>query len=533
MGHNNERSSHSAHSAFKEEEYIDFFLNCDRASKTIYGATHIAQCFTPYFSYITKNPLLPTQVYGIDSSHLEQPLDMQTGSVSNFMSELMLVSTLSEVNISMEKFLHLEHIFFQTGTFPPADLANISTDEAFSFWFNGANLTPKNISKEEFRNPKNGFKVAVRDALKKPLATLQNPNKRGVIQSRNVSEQAKKYLMQNFRLIDALYSVFDHIDSTTWNKHIPHFSKKDNLTKSQLESPYFNLHILQCSNRLNCPDPICIKKKDLMLGQYDDTERFCPSCGEVICELDTIGLTDQYQPEMSNITLLSDITYFIEHLRCVQRLLCLPKKSEEDIAIVMDGTLGLFRKLQLVVPGIRSIVEQTLNHGHTVFGVVKHSATKDFFDYIDDLNPNGVKTIANGSFWIVRNRERYKYISPQFDNQLYHGQNTHYGVDVMVKTSRGYRFLVSVAIPEYIKNSSNAEYGSDAYLNYIQTNYQKIPSFVKMLATLEKMQMFLYGGSTIPQTLTHGQASISWDVSARVLAKSIAEERQKQMQEKK
>lgn len=536
MGYNRERQSNlSQTSILKENSYIEFFLNCTRASSNIQNGGHIRQNFVDYITFLQGcsqqrwSEILPDHVYGVDSSHIEQPLDSNTGHNRRFLSELMLISTVSEVDIDMEKLKSVTQQYLSTGTFAPQTLVQSSTALSFNFWYNGANLTPKNIADESKQNPKNGFKVACRDALKKPDADMHNPNMpAGVVGGRKVSEQVKQHKTQDFRLLDAFYEIVRHIknDSELFNKNIPDFDLLPYLVGASVitsaNAPYCLLKPTRCPNK-NCPDRSAIAKLVGTLDQYSAEEVFCPICDTAICEWDCIGLTEQFESEMSNLGLLSDLTYILEHLRATQRLLCLPLSSH-NTAIIMDGTLGLFRKLQALTPGIKAIVEHTLNNGSTVFGVVKHSETKDFFDYLDHpLDP--AQQIPCGSFWLVRNTERYKYISPRFHAKDPHGTHTHYGVDVMVKTLKGYRFLVSVALPSSIEQSTGLEYGSDAYLDYVEHNFQSIPSFVKMLATLEKVQMLLYGGSTIPQTLTHGQASISWNVSGRILAQAIVNER--------
>ena len=538
MGYKGEPQSNlSQTSILKEGTYIEFFLNCRRASSNIQNGLHIRQRFVNYMSFLQKcssqqwSEILPNHVYGIDSSHIEQPLDSNTGHTRRFLSELMLISTVSEVDIDMAKLKLVNQQYLSTGTFAPQALVQASNALSFNFWYNGANLTPQNIADENKQNPKNGFKVACRDALKKPDAEMHNPNvSAGVVKGRKVSNQAKEHKWQDFRLLDAFYEIMRNIknDTEQFNKNIPDFDLLPYLGDSTFitstNAPYCLLKPTRCPNK-SCTDRVAIAHVVESLDQYSAEEMFCPICHTAICEWDSIGLTEQFESEMSNLGLLSDLTYVLEHLRATQRLLCLPP-SPHNTAIIMDGTLGLFRKLQALTPGIKSIVESTLNHGSTVFGVVKHSETKDFFDYLDHpLDPT--QQIPCGSFWLVRNTERYKYISPRFHAKDPHGSHTHYGVDVMVKTSKGYRFLVSVALPASIQDDTGLEYGSDGYLDYVEHNFQSIPSFVKMLATLEKVQMLLYGGSTIPQTLTHGQASISWNVSGRILAQAIVNERVK------
>lgn len=538
MGHNGERQSNlSQTSILKEGDYINFFLNCTRASSNIQQGVHIRKKFVDYIYHLKNcspeqwNNILPNHVYGIDSSHIEQPLDSNTGHTRRFLSELMLISTVSEVDIDMERLKSVKHDFITTGTFAPQTLVQVSQSLSFNFWYNGANLTPQNIADPSKRNPKNGFKVACRDALKKPTAIMHNPNVRpGVVGGRKVSVQAHQHKYQDMRLLDALYEILRNIKNTpdVFDKNISGFDLRPYLEDSSplnsKTSPYHVLKPMCCPNK-NCANREAVATQFEDLEQYSDTEIFCPSCSTAICEWDCIGITEQFESEMSNLGLLSDLTYILEHLRATQRLLCLPP-PHHNTAFIMDGTLGLFRKLQALTPGIKAIVERILNNGSTIFGVIKHSETKDFFDYLDHpLDPT--QQISCGSFWLVRNNERYKYISPRFNAKDPHGKNTHYGVDVMVKTSKGHRFLVSVALPSDIQQTTGLEYGSDAYLDYVEHNFQAIPSFVKMLATLEKVQMLLYGGSTIPQTLTHGQASISWNVSGRILAQAIVNERLK------
>ena len=536
MGHNGERQSNlSQTSILKDDSYIKFFLNCTRASSTIQNGVHIRQNFVDYSAFLKHcseeqwGNILPDHVYGIDSSHIEQPLDSNTGHSRRFLSELMLISTVSEVDIDMAKLKSVTQQYISTGTFAPQTLVQASNALSFNFWYNGANLTPNNIADESKRNPKNGFKVACRDALKKPDAEMHNPNvPAGVVKGRKVSDQAKQHKQQDFRLLDAFYEIIRTIKNNPalFDKNIPEFELLPYLGDSSVittaNAPYCLLKPLCCPNK-SCTDRKAVAQVVESLDQYSAEEVFCPICGAAVCEWDCIGLTEQFESEMSNLGLLSDLTYVLEHLRATQRLLCLPP-APHNTAIIMDGTLGLFRKLQALTPGIKAIVERTLNNGSTVFGVVKHSETKDFFDYLDHpLDPT--QQIPCGSFWLVRNTERYKYISPRFHAKDPHGAHTHYGVDVMVKTLKGYRFLVSVALPSSVEQSTGLEYGTDAYLDYVEHNFHSIPSFVKMLATLEKVQMLLYGGSTIPQTLTHGQASISWNVSGRILAQAIVNER--------
>ena len=184
----------------------------------------------------------------------------------------------------------------------------------------------------------------------------------------------------------------------------------------------------------------------------------CPHCQEHTRLIDACGLTYLYRPDQSNLHVMNSFSVFVEHLLLYSwcehfRVKQMGKKTHEEQyqsfdqspIFIIDGPLALYGSCGRFTSAFRYKVQEAVGSGATIFGIVKTGRVRDFLDNL----PHELQG-SKASYFIVPDRVRYDMIevSNKTPSHYGFGEWSYYGHDVIVRTRRGLRFVLSVATPE-------------------------------------------------------------------------------------
>jgi len=303
-------------------------------------------------------------------------------------------------------------------------------------------------------------------------------------------------------------------------------------------------------------DGMIISDPDPKTLSQENTYFDCLTCGEQTRLIDACGLTYLYQEDRSNLHVMTAFSCFLEHLLlyawCEHYLKHMRKhphdKQYEDdqhragSIFVMDGPLALFGTTGRFVKAFRNSVQKAVGAGATIFGIVKTGRVCDFLSGLPEemIGPPA-------SYFIIPDRVRLELVETFGKPSFYgFGEMSYYGHDVVVRTERGLRFLLSVAPPQInptwwkrhsIPESMEAKskvintalttksfYGNIMdkkqtelfatqqqwfdYINPLGLKKNPTAPLYRVISTLEHVESLMYQQSSIPQVFAHMLAGI-------------------------
>ena len=311
-------------------------------------------------------------------------------------------------------------------------------------------------------------------------------------------------------------------------------------------------------------------------GTYFD----CPNCEEQTRIIDACGLTYLYRPDQSNLNAMNAFSLFVEHLLlyswCEQfRVYNVGKKDHETQYVsvdsapifIIDGPLALFGPCGRFTSAFRHKIQEAVGGGATIFGIVKTGHVRNFLDGLPDELRGG-----KASYFIIPDRLRYQMIEVSNKKPSHYGfgEFSHYGHDVIVRTRRGLRFVLSVATPEVdpkwwrkedlfdsldhkanvIKNALTTalppplRFGGENYSKFnIQEQWFKYamshsmqnpfsPPLWRVISTLEHVESLMFQQSSIPQVFAHMLAGTQATLMRAFLRTVASPEQASQLNEK-
>lgn len=276
----------------------------------------------------------------------------------------------------------------------------------------------------------------------------------------------------------------------------------------------------------------------------------CPQCETQTRLMDACGLTYLYRPDQSNLHVMNSFSVFVEHLLlyswCEQFSSSRVWKKDhqaqyeeltEAPIFIMDGPLALYGSCGRFVSAFRKKVQEAVGKGATVFGIVKTGRIRDFLDSLPETLRGG-----KASYFVVPDRVRYEMIDVNNKQPGHYGfgETSYYGNDVIVRTRRGLRFVLSVATPEVcpkwwiqdqVKDSLDHKAGvieealinavpappsfdarkpwdfdtQDAWMDYLRVSSPRVLAapLWRAISTLEHVESLMFQQSSIPQVFAH------------------------------
>lgn len=427
--------------------------------------------FQPYPKEPDRDAKPPESIMGLDGSPYSSQVRKEFPSI-----QVLFLKT-AAVLVDIAKISQLREQVQRT--IDPVEVNRMREQEtALTFWFNGANLTPKGA-----RSPKDGFRRCLYD---------------------NFTQESTR--LAGRTLLDALYDASRlHNARHEVEERYPVYDSSDDAIL------LYRCGEKGCSNEDGTP----IAK--LPRGTVSVT---CPACEANLYATDVLRLHEAFNEAQDNQGVLGRASLAIEHLLLFHTLTHVYNGAPRllgRVGFVMDGGLAIFGESakfhRALMAQIALCTDKCAELGvlpPVIFGIQKHGEVLDFARSLDARQPVE-KQIPKGSYFIVPDDLRYSLISPRpekYRNSTY-GGDTHYGQDVIVKTHAGRIFALSMAYPYPVKAAGTAHDNRFDPATY--------PALMRTLSTLELVQSGLYGDSTVPQMLAHHFASISHVPGGRVL----------------
>ena len=501
---------------------------------------HLHDHLNTYPHPSTVSDPLPETLVGLDGSTFEGSIDGDAPT-SRFPSARAGLINVAHLEIDVNALAKLNQKAFMGHMVDPRLLRQaISEQDSLCFWVNSSGITPKGA-----HSITDGFRTAVRDALRKPQARIPA-----------CAVDSPLNVTTGWSLLDVLYWILFRMEALGLASSSDFFRATGGTISAITLIPQ------------RCPNVQCVQHHSfpsttpIQLSANDRSCVRCPACNEAFCELDATKLLREFEEDQPNAHLIGRLSLVFEHLRGLQLLLhhhgYMPNiasarlSKEEHLArraVVVDGPLALFGQTQHLVPAMRSMVHELIrggdnhpwdhmpwrcgnpthgNEGALMFGVIKTGALVDFMREVDRRKP-----IPAGSYWVVDDEARYKWIMPKArrkNAKQSHGAFTHYGHDVVVKTHQGQLLLISAPLPLPLSKKSKTDDGlRDAFLRARKkagiVGSEQHRYLLRILNCVEQVQSVIFGGTTIPQNMAHDSASISHNPSGRILVAAVREKR--------
>jgi len=232
----------------------------------------------------------------------------------------------------------------------------------------------------------------------------------------------------------------------------------------------------------------------------------CPGCGEKVFVTDALRIHEQMSDFGDNTAAITRFMNAAEHLQICTLLKTMAENSLEALsraAVIVDGPLALFGQPAKFHASIQSFYNELFSKCFAaglapplIMGLQKEGQV---MEHARSIAPH----LRPGTFQVVSDDYRAKYINgiqPLNDN---FGHETYYGQDFIYKTDAGQIFDVCLAYPIADKKDrpSFGKRKSDVAL------YE--PWLARAFALIRHLEFDLYESAVVPVALAHRHASIS------------------------
>lgn len=530
MPHNNEKAGRTGQVGILAE--IDglrdaYFKN----ARTHQGGKHsvalqVRDRFIPYPDSLVVDV---DTCAGLDGSTYEGAFDEHDPQLGGYPSARVAITQISHRSVDVGILWQLNQDANRGACINPHKVASaLGGVGALDFWFCSSNMIPQGAASAQ-----DGFRAALCNALRKPQARLPSCD--------NDAEAPKGWtLLAAYHLLLHRLSGMGLLDSRS-------LAFKDGVLVATT-CPACNEERGRSGNK-KLLRPAVALDPDRKVNQ----EAKCPS-RHTLSELDLLGFPGDFSAEMPNYNVFHTFGMLVEQLRALQILLAQTNRRPPGaasvepwptppakIGVLVDGPVGLFKRSGVLVPALRSLIDDLIGLESSqagqqglVFGVIKQGVVKDFLVAVEARARRAGKDIPKGSFWLVDGASRAKWIMRQKRRELDTGPQTYAGHEIAVKTHQGKLFLLSVPLPmptdlDKRPNERDADFLERRFARareLLHDPYSAQRHYLhRVLALLEGVQSALFGASTVPQVVAHSHASLSWHPSGDALMASIRKAR--------
>ncbi len=253
--------------------------------------------------------------------------------------------------------------------------------------------------------------------------------------------------------------------------------------------------------------PVCAASNvPLLRSEMTKNHTFaCSTCGGEIYLTDVLRLHEAVDDELGAGGILGYVTTAVEQLILVHliRLILKQKPSLlEQFLFIKDGPLAFFGQTANMHRPMRELVKFLLErHNLYLAGLEKSGA---FVEHADEI----AGKLADGSVLLLDNEYIYRYVLPGKADPMHpYGRTTYYSNKLILKTSEGQVYVVSVATRE----AQTAPKESD------------LPNLPVILTNLEKLRCDMYDNALVPIALANKLVSLANHPSSRILQKFATE----------
>jgi hypothetical protein len=227
----------------------------------------------------------------------------------------------------------------------------------------------------------------------------------------------------------------------------------------------------------------------------------CPVTGGILYLIDIFRLHEIIDEETGATGICGYLAGVVEHLiaiHIIRHLLISQPKILSETLFIMDRPTGFFGQTARLHVLMEELVNWLFDH-HQIYwaGIEKNGAVVDHANEIRSLMPNG-------SILVLDNNHIYRYISPgeALQNRPY-ADTSYYGHKVIFKTPKGQMHVVSVPVPELMKEPKLVD----------------LPNLQTILTHIDELHCDMYDSALIPIALVNKLVSLSAHPSSEILKK--------------
>ncbi|WP_367143350.1 hypothetical protein [Pantoea stewartii] len=253
----------------------------------------------------------------------------------------------------------------------------------------------------------------------------------------------------------------------------------------------------------------------------------CSNCGEKVYITDVMRIHEQISDLGDNGSAITRFMNVVEHLIVASFIRMLCDRNPEQLsrmAFILDGPLAIFgqpAKIHARLLKLYSNIRKKLNEKGLepplVIGIQK---TGPAVEHASALS----RYIQKGSFRVIDDEYRHKYIAARSEHSDNFGHETYYGQDFIFRTKSGKVFIFGLVYPFENKTTfgihSHELSGLDNKKSFASAKVEidRYSSMLrKAMCVITHFELELYENAIIPIALAHRHASISVVPGGRVL----------------
>lgn len=250
----------------------------------------------------------------------------------------------------------------------------------------------------------------------------------------------------------------------------------------------------------------------------------CDKCNEDIFITDSLRIHEQISEHGENNSAMTRFMNVVEHLIVASFIRMLGKHNPEllsNMAFIIDGPLAIFgqpakthARLMKLYDTVVKFMEQKNLEPPLLLGIQKTGTA------VEHAKALG-RYIEKGTFRIIDDEYRHKYIAARSEKSENFGHETYYGQDFIYKTESGKVFVFGLPYPFASKSQSSSDDSSEATKRAFANKKIEVERYYKNLGKAMKVishfELELYDNAIVPIALAHRHASISLVPGGRVL----------------
>jgi hypothetical protein len=258
--------------------------------------------------------------------------------------------------------------------------------------------------------------------------------------------------------------------------------------------------------------PSCISEENFHF-KINEEVMTCRSCGEYVFITDILRIHEQISDHGDNVSAMTRFMNVVEHLIIASFIRMMGNHNPQllaNMAFVIDGPLAIFgqpakahaRLMKLYNKIDKYLIDKGVEPP-LILGLQK---TGSAVEHATALS----KYMERGTFRVIDDEYRNKYISASSEKSENFGHETYYGQDFIFKTDSGKVFVFGLPYPFPVKTSRKD-------FSQSKVNISKYFNLGKAMNLISHFELELYENAIVPVALAHRHASISLVPGGKVL----------------
>lgn len=319
----------------------------------------------------------------------------------------------------------------------------------------------------------------------------------------NIKYKGAKTVQDGFRL--AVYEQLSDIRTSFTN------DKTFNVVGTLLAIDDDNVEMKKC--------PSCQSEQQFAFKKREEVQA-CTNCGENVYVTDALRIHEQISEFGENGSAMTRFMNVVEHLIVASFIRMLGKHNPEllsTMAFIIDGPLAIFGQPAKTHARLMKLYDKVSNHmkekGYSppvILGIQKTGAAVEHANALS-------RYMESGSFRVIDDEYRHKYISARAEKSENFGHETYYGQDFIFKTKSGKTFVFGLPYPFAKKCDGESTGEAKKLFSEDKIDHSKYENLSKAINVISHFELELYENAIVPIALAHRHASISLVPGGKVL----------------